>query len=172
MTAPDRLNKIRSRVTRYRGILGASAPRIKAPSKDKPRAFIYEIIELDAHRTALLRKNGHTVPADISAMRKSADSLLRSLSSKTSPRKIADAQVKVSTLRKALFQNAKNPSVRAKIVAENPAILAAGDDREVLVNTWASLKDPQAKTAFFRQNQGPLRSWLREMAEKGLTIGR
>ena len=105
-------------------------------------------------------------------MRKTADTLLRSLSSQTSPRKIAVAQAKVSTLRTALVQNATRPVVRAKIVAENPAILAAADDREALVNTWASLKDPQAKTAFFRQHQASLRSWIREMAEKGLTFGR
>ena len=105
-------------------------------------------------------------------MRKTADTLLRSLSVQTSSRKIAAAQTKVSTLRTALVQNATRPVVRAKIIAENPAILAAADGREALVNTWASLKDPKAKTAFFRQHQTSMRSWLREMAEKGLTFGR
>jgi hypothetical protein len=172
MTSDQQLKKIRSKIASYRGMLGASAPTIKAPSKEKPRAYIYEIVELDAHRTALLRKNGRPVSKDLRDMRKTADTLLRSLSSQTSPRKIAAAQAKVSTLRAALVQNASRPVVRAKIVAENPAILSAADDREVLVNTWTALKDPKAKTAFFRQHQSSLRSWIREMAEKGLTVGR
>jgi hypothetical protein len=169
LKAREKAKKYITEIERYRSHLNrSSSPR------DRYRGgtvLIPLMDELQKCRRALLVKHGVDFPKDARGMRKAAVSLLRSLEAKTSPKQITAAQAKVSTLRAKLLENSKNPHVRAKIVGENPAILSAADQREVLVNSWAAIKDPKAKTAFFREHQTALRSWLREMAEKGLTLG-
>jgi hypothetical protein len=159
-TADIRRKKIEKKIELYRVHLGSSAPARKyrggmclLPLGD----------ELRECRRALLRNNGKEVPSDITELAKAASTLRRSLAVKTSPRRLAAVTSRLSSVRTDMLETAGNPAARAALVSKSPEVMLPTDPRELLAKQWAALGDPKAKTAFFRQHQAALRSWLREV---------
>lgn len=161
--------KLEQKIELYRVHLGSAAPG----RKYREGACLLQLgDELRECRRRLLKQHGREIPNDLRELTRSASVLRRSLSAKTSPRRLAAVTSRLSAVRSDLIKNAGNPSARAAIVAKAPEALLPVDRRELLAKQWAAIGDPRAKTAFFREHQTELRSWLRELGERGLSITR
>lgn len=159
-TTNARRKKIEKKIDLYRVHLGSSAPA----RKYRGGACLLPLSdELRECRRALLRNNGKAVPSDITELAKAASTLRRSLAVKTSPRRLAAVTSRLNSVRADMVKTAGNPAARATLVSKAPEATLPTDPRELLAKQWADLSDPKAKTAFFRQHQAALRSWLREV---------
>jgi len=157
--------KLEQKIELYRVHLGSAAPARKYRGGQCLLPLGEELREC---RRRLLKQHGREIPSDLEKLARDASVLRRSLSAKTSPRRLAAVTSKLSAVRADLIKNAGNPSARAAIVAKAPEALLPMDRRELLAKQWAAIVDPKAKTAFFREHQVELRSWLREIGERGL----
>jgi hypothetical protein len=159
-SADIRRKKIEKKIELYRVHLGSSAP---ARKYREGRCLLPLSAELHECRRALLRNHGKSIPKDMMELSKAASMLRRSLSAKTSPRRLAAVTSRLSSVRADMMKTAGNPSARAALVSKAPEVMLPTDPRELIANQWAALGDPKAKTAFFRKHQAALRSWLREI---------